>query len=151
MLLGIVLIEEMIYLKKLRFFTSLLLTILAWMVIISGNFFALRDIIRSSKEAGTNFYPSKYLKISISIALLWTFLNLVWIIYNKKHFGTMNRRTFKKEVSNQELADYFEIDLLKIEGLQNNNYTFLDDTLIDYKRLDKKENMKNSNKASSQK
>lgn len=136
--------------KKLRFFFSLLLTILAWILILSGNFFALRDIIESSKKTDS-FYPSTYLKISISIALLWTILNLVWIIYNKKHFGLMNRRTFKKEVSNQELADYFEIDLLKIEELQNNNYTFLDDTLIDYKLLDEKENTKNSNKASSKK
>ncbi|WP_159433268.1 poly-beta-1,6-N-acetyl-D-glucosamine biosynthesis protein PgaD [Clostridium cavendishii] len=123
--------------KKIRFITSLLMTIVAWIFILGNSIFAIKSFSNSLKGSGPT-YSTTYLKISLVIAMLWSLLNTFWIKYNKKYFGSLNRRSFKAPVSAEELSKYFEIDIAKIESLQDNQYTFLEDTLINYSTLDKK-------------
>ena len=55
---------------------------------------------------------------------------LIWKEYNLKRFGSRNRRKFRPDVSNDELAEFFETDESTLENMQNSRYIELDENII---------------------
>lgn len=72
----------------------------------------------------------KYLTIIAIAILLATLVLLLWKNYNIKRFGSQNRRTFRPSVSNEELSEFYRLDVNKIEEMQNSRYIELNTNII---------------------
>ncbi len=61
--------------------------------------------------------------LALSIFLLFYAILYINRVYNKKRFGTLQRRTYPAAVDNLELGSLGLLDLETIEKLQTNDYT----------------------------
>lgn len=123
--------------KKIRKILQIVTSLIAWYIII----LALKEytiIIWKWFKYEIDTPQIKKIGIMILIIIMSVLINTTWITYNKKKFGSLNRRKFKEPVSKEELSNYFEIDEKEIEKFQSEKYLELEDTIIDYKKLDYK-------------
>lgn len=123
--------------KKVRKILQVVTSLIAWYIII----LALKEytiIIWKWFKYEIDTPQIKKIGIMILIIIMSVLINTTWITYNKKKFGSLNRRKFKEPVSKEELSNYFEIDEKEIEKFQSEKYLELEDTIIDYKKLDYK-------------
>lgn len=123
--------------KKVRKILQIVTSLIAWYIII----LALKEytiIIWKWFKYEIDTPQIKKIGIMILIIIMSVLINTTWITYNKKKFGSLNRRKFKEPVSKEELSNYFEIDEKEIEKFQSEKYLELEDTIIDYKKLDYK-------------
>ncbi len=65
----------------------------------------------------------------IAFLIIVIFL-IFWKNYNKQKYGKLHRRKFKPAVTNEELAEMFEIEQLVIEKMQNDRVTILEQNII---------------------
>ena len=72
----------------------------------------------------------KYYFIVFIVLLAGFVLFIIWKNYNKKRFGSLNRRKFRPEVTKEELVEKFAIDRLMVETLQNDRIITLEKNII---------------------
>ncbi|MGN0152749.1 MAG: poly-beta-1,6-N-acetyl-D-glucosamine biosynthesis protein PgaD [Wujia sp.] len=72
----------------------------------------------------------RYFYILFIAFLIICVLLIFWKNYNLRRFGRLHRRRFRPPVTNDELADMFELDMQTIESLQNNRVTVLEHNII---------------------
>lgn len=72
----------------------------------------------------------KYFYILFIAMLIVIVVMIVWKNYNKKKYGNLHRRRFKEPVSNEELAETFQIDMEMIEKMQNERKVVLPENII---------------------
>ena len=65
----------------------------------------------------------------IAFLIIVIFL-IFWKNYNKYKYGKLHRRKFKPAVTNEELAEMFEIEQSIIEQMQNEHVTVLEQNII---------------------
>ena len=65
----------------------------------------------------------------IAFLIIVIFL-IFWKNYNKRKYGKLHRRKFKPVVTNEELAEMFEIKQSMIEQMQNERVTVLEQNII---------------------
>ncbi len=84
-------------------------------------FFYSRDMI---------FEIRKYFVILFIAAVIFVVLLLFWKIYNKRRFGRLHRRKFRPDVTNEEIAEQFELDPLLVGKMQSERYIRFDKNII---------------------
>ena len=72
----------------------------------------------------------KYLFIIFLGILLSTLILIIWKNYNSKKYGSRNRRQFRPDVNNEELAEFYRLDISVIEEMQNSRYVELETNII---------------------
>ncbi len=65
----------------------------------------------------------------IAFLIIIIFL-IFWKNYNKQKYGKLHRRKFKPAVTNEELAEMFELEQSFIKHMQNNRVTILEQNII---------------------
>ena len=64
------------------------------------------------------------------IAIFVFILITVWSKYNNKRYGHLNRRTFPKNITNEDIVNYFGIGIAIIEQMQNDKVIILEKTIV---------------------
>lgn len=72
----------------------------------------------------------KYLFIIFLGILLSALILIIWKNYNSKKYGSRNRRQFRPDVKNEELAEFYRLDISVIEEMQNSRYVELETNII---------------------
>ncbi len=126
--------------KKWKKIVEWILTILGWLVIliyvgylIYGNLamkngwylpeflFLNRDMLEE---------VNGYYKIIFFVFLAGLLVFFIWKNYNKQRFGKLHRRTFRPDVSNEELKEKFQIDGELLYHLQHDRVIILEENII---------------------
>ena len=59
---------------------------------------------------------------------------IIWKNYNYLRFGKLHRRTFRPDVSDEELMEFFEVDKLTVERFHNERYILLPTNIVPEER-----------------
>lgn len=115
-------------------------TMLAWVYILVFLGYVTYGFI--SMNLGVSFYQNKIYNLAmlletkqllyitgIVILIEIAFL-IIWKEYNLRKYGKLRRRKFKKDVSNSELALYFQKDFFEIQQLQEQKIIVLEKNII---------------------
>lgn len=139
--------------KKWKKVIEWILTILAWLVILSY----VGYLIYGSLAIKYGWYLpeftiynremvleiQKYFYILFIAVLIICVLLIFWKNYNKRRFGNLHRRKFRPPVTDEELADIFEVDLSMVEMMKNERVIVLEANIVPEKlgmgRIDEEE------------
>ena len=91
------------------------MTVICWILMLSFIF----------KTLTIHILVSTFI-ISMAIFILIT----IWSKYNHKRYAHLNRRTFPKDVVNDDIELYFGIGIDIIEKMQNNKVIILKKTIV---------------------
>ncbi len=72
----------------------------------------------------------QYFFILFIALLIATVLLIIWKNYNYYRFGKMHRRSFRPDVTNEELCETFELDLETVTRLQQERMVVLEENII---------------------
>ena len=76
----------------------------------------------------------RYFFILVIAALVIVLFLIIWKNYNYFRFGKLHRRTFRPDVSDEELMEFFEIDKETIEKFHNERYILLPTNIVPEER-----------------
>lgn len=102
---------------------QIVLSILLWKFNLS-NFYSKLLIFPNVKSTITTFI------ITAGISILAFIVMLLWGRYNYKKYAYLNRRKFPKDVTSQEIASYFDLQVEAIEKMQNDRIIDLEKTIV---------------------
>ena len=72
----------------------------------------------------------KYFYILFIAFLVFCVLLIFWKNYNLKKYGKLHRRKFRPGVTNEELAELFEIDMETVNKMQNERVIVLEKNIV---------------------
>jgi poly-beta-1,6-N-acetyl-D-glucosamine biosynthesis protein PgaD len=107
----------------LTYFIQVTLSVALWAFNLS-NFYHKLLILTDIK---TTIYT---LLITIMISVLACLVIYFWGRYNFKRYAHLNRRKFPKEVSSQDIIEYFNLSPEIVEYMQNNKNIQLEKTIV---------------------
>lgn len=115
-------------------------TILGWLIILTfvgyviyGNLairfgWALPEFLFLNREMLEEV--DGYYVIILIVFLVGLLLFFVWKSYNKRRFGSLRRRKFRPDVTNEELQEKFGIDDELLYHLQHDRVIILEENII---------------------
>ncbi|MBC9784347.1 poly-beta-1,6-N-acetyl-D-glucosamine biosynthesis protein PgaD [Heliobacterium chlorum] len=68
--------------------------------------------------------------INVILALINFIIMYTWGMYNAKKFGRLHRRKFLNDVTNAEVANYFQIPESQVEHFQKSEWIELEETIV---------------------
>lgn len=111
--------------SKFRKILDILLTIFGWIFL---TFFLYYFIIHVDGSLNFKFYLLN-LSNANGIILFTFFITVVsavslcwWSAYNKRKYGSLNRRKFPRDANNKEIAEYFQLTVEEVTRIQNDKY-----------------------------
>ena len=83
---------------------------------------------------GMIFEIKRYFFILFIAALIVTLFLIIWKNYNYLRFGKLHRRTFRPDVSDEELMEFFEVDKMTVDKFHNERYILLPTNIVPEER-----------------
>lgn len=117
-----------------------ILTILAWGVLFAYVAYLIYGMIALRKgwylpefgffTAEMVFEIEKYFFYLFVATLIICVLLIIWKNYNLHRFGKLRRRKFRSDVSDEEIAELFEMDLATVKDMQSRRVVVLEKNVI---------------------
>lgn len=133
-------IEDKVTQKPIRKILGVIVTIIAWLYIVIYWAFMMVGIIRDLNgkpvisfwiyNQNTVRQTEHFFFILAVGILIETLVLLIWKEYNKLRFGKKDRRTFKGDVTNKEIDEYFELSDELSSIMHNRRYIILNENPV---------------------
>jgi len=133
-------IEDKVSQKPIRKILGIIITVIAWLYILIYWAFMMVGIFRDLYgKPVMSFWiydlntvrQTEHFFVILGIGILIeTLILLIWKEYNKIRFGRKHRRTFKGDVTNKEIDDYFELSDELSSIMHNRRYIILKDNPV---------------------
>ena len=126
--------------KKWKKVIEWIITIIGWMIMLSYVLYVIYGNL--ALQMGWNIPTigiynremlaevNSYYMILLYVLLVSLVVFIFWKNYNKKKYGSYHRRTFRPEVSVDELSEKFNISAEVIKDMQNSRVTVLEKNII---------------------
>lgn len=95
---------------------QIIATMIIWLFNINNTYYTFSN----NAQIVYTFFILVILSIVICICIL------VWGSYNYKKYAKLNRRKFTKDVSDNEILDYFNITQEQLEHMKNDKIIYID-------------------------
>lgn len=125
--------------KKFKFF-EVIFSLFGWILML-GNLiqivasliiwiFGLSNIYEQLFMINNIENTIRIILITVIISIIVFIIMLIWGKYNYNRYAHLRRRKFPKYTTSEEIAEYFNLSLDKIQSMQNDKIIELEKTIV---------------------